>query len=128
MPSITPNGFEKPQAGDPGSIWFPILERNIDRVDQHDHNGTNSELLSPTAILKVSTLVPATGWVVDGFLFKQLVLLPAGFDLDQAILSFRASGGVDDGDVIYPKWQRDTSTQFYLFMPVNDQAVTVLVG
>lgn len=48
-------GFKKPQVTDQGSIVFPALESNWQQVNDHNHDGVNSALLSPNSVLPSQT-------------------------------------------------------------------------
>ena len=39
------NGYIKPEDGDTGAVWFDALEDNIQRVNDHNHDGSNSEIV-----------------------------------------------------------------------------------
>lgn len=74
-------GYKKPQDGDTGDVFFPAIEDNIQRVNDHTHDGVNSAFIasqSPSATINLFS--PAgTGAVVDqnnpyfgeSFLFSQ---------------------------------------------------------
>lgn len=42
-------GYEKPQNGDTGDVFFPALERDIQRLNDHTHDGVNSPFISAQA-------------------------------------------------------------------------------
>ena len=44
-------GFKKPQVTDKGPVVFPALEANWQQVNDHNHDGANSALISPNSIL-----------------------------------------------------------------------------
>ena len=39
-------GFVRPATGDKGSVFFPALEDNITQLNSHDHDGTDSALMT----------------------------------------------------------------------------------
>lgn len=59
--------LEKPDAGDNGYVWFPVLERNIDKINDHAHSGTDASKIRSTNILaeKVN-LNDIALWTADG--------------------------------------------------------------
>jgi len=58
------NGYLLPQTGDFGTDWFPALEDNIQRLNDHTHNGTDSEKL-PSSNLIASTVSVTSGSLVS---------------------------------------------------------------
>jgi hypothetical protein len=53
-------GYELPEDGDVGSIVFPALERDIQRMATHNHDGTASARLNPGSLLGSTQLVDST--------------------------------------------------------------------
>ena len=51
------HGYEKPETGDKGSVFFPALEDNIQKLNDHNHNGLNSELLTAAASAAVTQTI-----------------------------------------------------------------------
>lgn len=79
-------GYKKPETGDKGDVFFPALEFNIQRLNDHSHNGTNSAKLTALAIEAISHVKLAAGWVAvvgEAGTYKQTVTVPAGVDLDE---------------------------------------------
>lgn len=72
-------GFKKPQAGDKGAVFFTALEDDIQQLNDHTHNGSNSALLSASAVTATSQTLSAGSWVsVGGGIYRQLVTMPTG--------------------------------------------------
>lgn len=74
-------GYKKPQTGDKGSTWFPDLEADIQQLNDHAHNGSNSARIPSTNILsvKVSLDDPVLGqptWTTesDGKFYKEIII------------------------------------------------------
>lgn len=72
-------GYKKPQTGDKGSTFFPELEANIQQLNDHAHNGSNSAQIPSTNILcvKVSLSDPVLGqpaWTFEspGKFYKEI--------------------------------------------------------
>lgn len=118
------HGFLKPQTGDKGSVWFPALETNIQKLNDHTHNGTDSELLAATSINAGTTAILAANWVsLGGGNYRQLVTMPAGFSYDAGYsLSFHLTTG---GHLIYPSVERVSATQIYVYINDNTQDLTL---
>jgi hypothetical protein len=79
-------GYIKNQSGDKGSVFWPDLEFNIQRINDHSHNGVNSTRLDSTSIDPITQTVPNTGWASlgDGN-FKQTITVLAGVNLDKKV-------------------------------------------
>lgn len=106
-------GYEKPQNTDTGDIYFPAMERNIQRLNDHNHNGIDSAPISMTTIL-----IDSTNWTVSTLgegLYEQTVSMPTGFDYDDFLMDFRLS----TGEVVYPYVERVTGSSFKLFTNDN---------
>lgn len=74
-------GYKKPQTGDKGSTWFPDLEADIQQLNDHAHNGSNSARIPSTNILsvKVSLDDPVLGqptWTTEspGKFYKEITI------------------------------------------------------
>lgn len=89
----TPYGYRVPETGDPAKGtggWYESVEFDIDRVDNHNHDGTNSRLLSPTAIPTSTVSILAAGWVADGPSYKQTVTMPGSVpEVNEVSVRFR---------------------------------------
>lgn len=74
-------GWIVPSSGDRGSVFFPALESNIQKSNDHTHNGTNSANLSPSAISTTgfTSAISAASWgsATNG-IYTQSVTVPAG--------------------------------------------------
>jgi hypothetical protein len=110
-------GYVKPSTGDSGTSLFTDLENNIQRVNDHTHNGINSAPLPAQSIIGVSQTISNASWVAHGPTghYRQLVTLPAGFDFDKVQISFRTSGGA----YIHPTVERVSATQYYVYTTNN---------
>jgi hypothetical protein len=92
-------GYIKNQTGDKGSVFWPDLEFNIQRVNDHTHNGVNSAKLGNASIDPSTQQVLPAAWVavVDQTgTWKQTVTVPAGVDLNKHYPRFKdvASGNL----------------------------------
>lgn len=72
-------GFKKPQTGDKGggvNGFWAALEGDIQQLNDHTHNGSDSSLLSANSINALTQNISAVGWVASGSGYRQLVTLP----------------------------------------------------
>ena len=117
-------GYKKPQTGDKGSIYFPALEDDIQRLNDHTHNGTDSAKLTAASITTVQGSISAASWgAVSGKtgLFFQEVSMPIGFTYDTYALSFRDTAG----DSLFLQTEKTGSGTYNVYC--NDSALDVVV-
>lgn len=71
-------GYKKPQTGDKGSTFFPDLEADIQQLNDHAHNGSNSARIPSTNISAVTVAIASGAtWVLEGSgKYYQEVLIP----------------------------------------------------
>lgn len=122
MPTDLSNGYKKPNSGENGTIFCPVLEDDWERVSTHDHDGSNSEQISTKNLSKGSATAVSGSWAADGSLYKQTVALPSGYSYDTTSIEIRDNS---NGDICYPKiekvdasnlriWTNDDSLQYNL--------------
>lgn len=110
-------GIKQPTTGDRGSVWFPALEDDIQQWATHDHDGTNSALLSGSSSVPGTVAAPAASWAnVANGLFQQTVVLPGVFTYDNSTIEVRRD---DTKEVVYPKIERISNTQIRLSAAVD---------
>lgn len=117
-------GQKIPANGDRGSIWFPALSDNFTRLDSHDHDGSNSKLLTAAAITTVTDTIHATAWgsVSNKLgLFSQAVTMPVGYLYASKMLSFRDTGG----DSLFLQTESTSNGTFRVYC--NNSALDVVV-
>jgi len=113
-------GYEKPEAGDnAASGFFTGMEDNIQRLNDHNHDGTNSALLPAQNISATTQSIASGSWSAFGPTghYRQLITTPAGFTFDGTNIGFRTSGS--SGVYIYPTVERVTNTTFYIYTTDN---------
>lgn len=114
-------GFKLPDTGDRGIVVFPALEFNIQRLNDHNHEGTNSIKLSSAAIAALtSTILPAAWTLVSPGIFRALVTMPSGMLFDSKAITLRSNNRA-----LYADIQRFSANTFYVL--VNDSTLTVTV-
>lgn len=118
-------GFVKPETGDKGSVFFPALEDDLDQLNDHTHNGTNSAKLTAASSASVTQSISSASWSASGSLYRQLVTIPA---------SLTGSGGVYEsfgmqflnaanGRNLMLTREKVSSTTYYLY--INDSSINV---
>lgn len=116
-------GFKLPESGDRGSIWFPALEDDIQQLNDHTHDGSNSAALAATAIQSGTVSVPSGSWASDGTgRYKQTVTCPAGFTMDYHIQIVIASSG----NLIHPTIEKLSGTTFRIYTLDNTLTYTAV--
>ena len=109
-------GFFKPQNGDTGDVFFPDLSSNFQQLNDHTHNGTNSQLLASTTQTITSGAWSAAA--IGGGLYQQTVSMPAGFNYGQCQIWFQLS----TGEYVYPSVTKVSSTSYTVY--TNDNTLT----
>lgn len=119
-------GFKKPQSGDKGSTLWTALQNNIQQLNDHTHNGTNSSGLPAQNFVTTTSTILAAAWSAVGLPaghYKQTVTIPAGFNFDDFVISFRDSVGI-----IYPTIVRVSNTTYDIYTIDNTQEFTAVYG
>ena len=112
-------GYVKPQTGDKGSVFFPALEDNITRLNDHTHNGTNSARLTATSADAVSQSISAASWASQGGgMYRQTVTMPSFIFFDTHAIQFRNSS---TGEIMYLQAVKVTSNTYYVY--INDNSI-----
>ena len=109
-------GYLKPDNPDTGDQFFPAMEFNIQRLNDHNHDGSNSAPLTTVS----QNILPGS-WVaapIGGGLYRQLVTIPAPFDYDVCAIFFKLS----TGEVVYPSVERVSTSAYYVY--TNDNSLT----
>lgn len=108
-------GYKKPENADTGDTFFANIVDDITLVNDHTHNGTNSARLAGTA----SSTISSGSWGADlgSSTYRQTITLPTGFVYDTTTIDMRLS----NGEKVYAKIQKVSSTQYYVFTNDNTQ-------
>ena len=116
-------GVEQPTTGDPGNIFFPILERLCQKFAVHDHNGVNTAIISSGAVPISSTLAPTSGWVnVSPGIWEQTISLPPSITYDSSLFECREEA---TKEVVYCDVVKVTNTTLKIRAIFNDLAIRV---
>ena len=119
-------GYKKPQVGDKGLPLFNALAEDIQRVNDHSHDGVNSPPLTAQSIQGIQATVLAANWVAYGPIghYRQLITVVAGFNFNTMFISVRSV----IGEYITPTVERFSATQFYIYTTDNSQDFVVTYG
>lgn len=126
--------YQKPETGDKGSVWFPAMENNIQKLNDHNHNGTNSALIPGANITRATSSIAAADWISDGGgNYHVVVTVPIAIsgaatynDVYYYNITCKIStAGATYGDVIYPSLERESATTFTV--RVNDNALDLVI-
>lgn len=117
------NGYLQPETGDRGNTFFPALESNIQRLNDHTHNGTDSEMLDPESIAGLTdsvSLIPANWTLHTNGIYRAPVVMPGNKLFDTTTIRC-----VVNGRFAYLDIEKITSNTFYAY--INDPSLTVTV-
>ncbi len=122
-------GFEKPATGDKGTVFWPALEDNIQQLNDHTHNGTNSARLTSPAMQATVQSVSSAGWVLiaDG-LYRQTVTLPAALTAVGGVYndySIQIRNAAASERVLLLPVEKVSTTTFYVW--INDNTISLKV-
>lgn len=121
-------GYKKPQTGDKGSIFWTALEDNIQRLNDHTHNGVNSAPIPVTSISKGTATISSAGWVSQGGgVYRQEITMPAGYTYAGYQIMFQITGGTHAGATVYPRVELGSSAnKYYVYSNDNSIGLTAL--
>lgn len=124
MSTTLSKGYKLPQSGDKGSSFFPDLEFDIQRLNDHSHNGTDSAVLVGANVTATTVSLPSGSWVVSGNKFRQLVTMPVTptamqFDNYYPVFKNSSTGEVIHGVGV----EKVSATTFYAY--INDNTVSL---
>lgn len=115
------HGIKKPQTGDKGSVFFPALEDDLQALNDHTHNGVDSENISSTNITAVTQALVAAAWVAyANGIYRQLVTVPGGKTYDNSFILFRDTA---DKSQLYLDVEKVSSTTYYVYC--NDPSLNI---
>lgn len=113
-------GVFQTQNGDTGDIFFPAWSANATWMNNHTHNGTDSQFLSST-----QQNILAANWTaapIGGGLYVQTVTVPSGFSYDQCQIWFKLSSN----QYVYPSVERLSATTYNVF--INDNTLSLIAN
>ena len=117
-------GFLKPQDGDKGQALFDALAENVQKTNDHSHNGVDSPAINVGAIAKLSQNVLAAGWElpVDG-VYSQVVAMVGGLQFDTTTISIRETS---TGKLMSLSYEKVSPTSFRVYCNDATKNITIL--
>lgn len=115
------HGVKKPESGDVGAPVFSALNSNADILNDHTHNGTDSNKISSENISKPFVNLPVGSWVANAKGFSQTVTCPGTVTLDVVSLRFRIRTGPLANSFVQPTVVANSLSQFVV--TVNDNSL-----
>lgn len=115
-------GYEKPQLDDTGDLFFPAMERNIQRLNDHSHNGVDSVFIPP-----VSQSISHLNWTaLSGFVntYKQTIIMPGTLLYAGTIIQLRDV----NGNVVNNRIDAATSNTYIVYTNDNTQDLIAYYG
>ena len=91
MSTTLSNGYKLPENGDLGSSWFPDLEFDIQRLNDHSHNGIDSNKLTASSISLITETIALDAYTYDEISnrYKAVIAMPSGLRVDTTNINFR---------------------------------------
>lgn len=111
-------GYEKPDNAAVGSQHFPAMERNVQRMNDHRHDGDDGAQIAAT-----TQVVDSANWGADlgGTSYRQEITMPENFEFDTSRIEVRRS----TGEMVYPTIVKTQATKFYLYTNDNTASYTI---
>lgn len=123
-------GYKKPETGDRGSIFWPALEFDIQRLNDHNHDGANSQKLVASSVQGIADTIAAAGWVAvagQPGTFSQDITMPPNTLFDDYGFDFRiTTAGPDVGKQIHLTVVKLAAAQYRIFGNDSSLALRVL--
>ena len=112
------NGYKLPEDGDLGDVWFDALEDNIQRLNDHSHNGVDSEKLDTSSIEALSSTLSVGDFSIVGDEYRASVTLPSLMQVDTSAIQFRDA---TTREQVYARFELVSITQINVFCntPLN---------
>lgn len=119
-------GYKKPQSGDNGSVFFPALEDNMQRLNDHNHDGVDSAILT-TASLKVATqAISSASWsATSGGTYRQNVTISGGLNYDEISIELRDAA---TGHPLLLTVEKIDTSHYYVYVNDNTLDLTAVYG
>lgn len=121
MPPITvlDYGYKLPSNPTFGDVFWPAMEENIQKMNDHTHSGVDS---APIAALTANVLSTDWGSDLGNGKYAQLITLPGTRTFDNTRIEVRRS----TGEMAYPTIEKASSTTFNIF--TNDPTLAYVIS
>lgn len=122
--TVTSNGYYKPNNGDRGT-WWTDLNSNTQRLNDHTHDGNDSEPIPTSNLTKGSLSVSAASWAAvagQAGTYRQLCTHATGYSFPTACMTFYLTSS---GHQIFPSIEKVSNSTFYIY--INDNTLDVVV-
>lgn len=119
------NGVKTPETGDKGTVVFTAINGNFTILNDHTHDGTDSEQILSESISKQAVNLPTASWVAGARGYSQTVTCPGSVTLDKVALRFRVRAGTHQHQFIHPTVEPTSLTSFVVI--VNDSSLDLEV-
>lgn len=127
MPTTLSNGVRVPSDGD--RDWYEIIEEALAILNNHTHDGDDSEQLPSSIISKATQDVLAANWVSQGEgTYKQTLTLPTNYTWNDMQVRFYINGGAQDGNEVLLSVKKVSATTFDIFINDNTLALKAVYG
>lgn len=108
-------GYQLPEDGDFGSVWFDALESNIQRLNGHSHDGLDSPLLSSQNIAAFSQTVLEASFLASGDKYRVQLSTPSSRDFDSFAIVCKDPTSKDQ---MYLEIEKIDATNFYVYINI----------
>lgn len=122
-------GYQKPQNGDKGSLFYPALAANSQQCNDHNHDGTNTQKLTAQSITAVAGTILIAGWLaapIAGGLYRQLITMPPNMNFDNYGIQIQIASGANSGHRVLPSIEKVSATTYYVYSNDNSADWTIL--
>jgi hypothetical protein len=122
--TLTSKGYKKPNTGD-RATWWDDLNYNTQRLNDHTHDGSDSQALSTSVFTKGSLAVSSASWAAvagQNGTYRQLCTHPTGYSFPTACMTIYDS---TTGNQLFLSVEKASASTFYLY--VNDNTLNLVV-
>jgi len=122
---LSSKGYKIPERGD--NFWSYLIFNWL-RMNDHTHNGTDSEQLSPKNFTKSTANIASGSWAaVTGHAgtYKQTITVPTGYTVAAMQVKFYESVS---GDEVHPTVRKVTATTYDVYINDNTLSLVAVYG
>ena len=117
-----------PETGDRGSVFCPAISENFETLDEHNHDGVNSPLISSKTIEKSTTNLLIAGWTLNAQgEYEQEITLATGYAFDTVLIKCIIASGPYLGYEINPTIIKTGTNKFKVGVLDNTFDLKVVV-